>query len=136
MELLEDLKIDPQVAYTYDELGAVCHYLQQTQESEMYYRKAIRINSHLASSFYGLAQVSIARRKYEQALKWLANAQALDPQSASVHFLKAKALEGLGRRDDAKHEYDVVARMQKEVRDDLERHISGTEIPNPDLEEH
>jgi tetratricopeptide (TPR) repeat protein len=135
-EFLEDLKIDPQVAYTYDELGAVCHYLQQTNESEMYYRKAIQINSHLASSFYGLAQVSIARRNYEQALRWLANAQALDPQSASVHFLKAKALEGLGRRDDAKHEYAVVARMQKAVRDDLERHVTGAEIPNPDLGEH
>jgi tetratricopeptide (TPR) repeat protein len=133
---LEDLKIDPQVAYTYDELGAVCHYLQQTNESEMYYRKAIQINSHLASSFYGLAQVSIGRREYEQALRWLANAQALDPQSASVHYLKAKALEGLGRRDDAKNELAVVLRMQKTVRDDLERHISGGEIPNPDLDEH
>jgi tetratricopeptide (TPR) repeat protein len=135
-EFLEDLKIDPEIAYTYDELGAVCHYLQQTNESEMYYRKAIQINSRLASSFYGLAQVSIARRKYEQALRWLANAQALDPQSASVHFLKAKALEGLGRHDDAKREYAVVARMQKAVRDDLERHVSGAEIPNPDLGEH
>jgi tetratricopeptide (TPR) repeat protein len=135
-EFLEDLKIDPQVAYTYDELGAVCHYLQQTNEAETYYKKAIQINPRLASSFYGLAKLLIGRRRYEEALRALANAQELDPQSASVHYLKAKALEGLGRRDEAKNELAVVVRMQKTVRDDLERHISGTEIPNPDLDGH
>jgi Flp pilus assembly protein TadD len=135
-EFLEDLRIDPQVAYTYDELGAVCDYLQQTDEAETFYRKALQLNPHLASSFYGLAKISIGRGKYEQALRELAKAQELDPQSASVHYLKAKALEGLGRGDDAKNEFTVVAHMQETVRDDLERHISGREIPNPDLEGH
>lgn len=134
-QFLEDLKIDPQIAYTYDELGEVCDDLQQTNEAETYYRKAIQINPRLTSSFYGLAKLLIASHKYQEALRELEKAQELDAQSASVHYLKAKALEGLGRRDDAQNELAAVARMQKTVRDNLERQISGTAIPNPDLEE-
>jgi len=135
-EFLEDLKIDPQVAYTYDELGAVCDYLREKTEAETYYKKAIQINPRLASSFYGLAKLLIGRRKYEGALRALENAEELDPQSASVHYLKAQALKGLGRNDDAQNELATVTRMQKTVRDDLERQVSGAVIPNPDLEEH
>jgi len=135
-EFLEDLKIDPQVAYTYDELGAVCAYLQQTSEAEDDYRKALQIDPRLASSYYGLAKLLIARQEYKEALGALDQAQALDPQSVSVHYLKARALEGLGRRDDARAELAAVTRMQKTVRDNLEREISGATIPNPDLEQH
>jgi tetratricopeptide (TPR) repeat protein len=135
-EFLEDLKIDPQVAYTYDELGAVCDNLQQAAEAETYYKKAIQLNPRLASSFYGLAKLLIRRDRYDEALRALEKAQELDPQSSSVHYLKAKALQGLGRRDDAQIELATVSRMQKTVRDGLERQVSGAEIPNPDLEEH
>ncbi len=135
-QFLEDLKIDPQVAYTYDELGAVCDHMQQTNEAETYYRKALQLNPRLTSSLYGLAKIRIARHQYEDALRALESAQKLDPQSASVHYLKAKALEGLGRRDQAQNELATVARMQKTVRDNLERQISGVQIPNPDLEQH
>ncbi len=69
-------------------------------------------------------------------MKALAKAQELDPQSASIHFLRAKALEGLGRHNEAQNELATVAKMQKTVRDDLERNISGREIPNPDLDQH
>lgn len=135
-EFLEDLKVDPQVAYTYDELGAVCDYLQQKNEAETYYQKALQLNPRLASSFYGLAKLLIGRQKYLEALRELEKAQQLDPQSTSVHYLKAKALEGLGRHDEAQNELAAVAHMQKNVRDDLERHISGAQIPNPDFGEH
>jgi tetratricopeptide (TPR) repeat protein len=135
-EFLEDLKIDPQIAYTYDELGSVCAYLQQSSEAETNYRKALQINPRLASSFYGLAKLLIGRQAYKEALQALDKAQSLDPQSASVHYLKAKALEGLGRRDEARTELAAVSRMQKTVRDNLEREVSGAAIPNPDLEQH
>jgi len=135
-QFLKDLKIDPQVAYTYDELGAVCVYLQQTGEAEADYRKAIQLDPHLASSFYGLAKILIGRKQYKEALGPLDEAQALDPQSASVHYLKARALEGLGRRDAARAQLAAVTRMQKTVRDNLEREVSGAALPNPDLEQH
>lgn len=135
-EFLEDLKIDPQVAYTYDELGAVCVDLQQTSDAEADYRKAIQLDPHLASSFYGLAKILMGRQDYKEALGALDKAQALDPQSASVHYLKARALGGLGRRADAQNELATVTRMQKTVRDNLERQVSGAAIPNPDLEQH
>jgi tetratricopeptide (TPR) repeat protein len=135
-DFLEDLKIDPQIAYTYDELGAVCAYLQQPSEAETDYRKALEIDPRLASSLYGLAKLLIGRSAYREALQALDKAESLDPQSASVHYLKAKALQGLGRRDEARTELAAVTRMQKTVRDNLEREVSGAAIPNPDLEQH
>jgi len=125
LEFSRDLTVDPDVAYTYDELGDVCSYLGQEQEARAYFRKALQLNARLASSYYGLAKIDFQEKRYSQAWSALASAGRLDPHSASVHYLKGEILLGMGRRAESKSEFQIASRMQKTVRDQL--------LPNPEL---
>jgi tetratricopeptide (TPR) repeat protein len=133
LEFSQDLSVDPDVAYTYDELGDVCSYLGQEQEAKEYFRKALRLNTRLASSYYGLAKIDFQEKRYSQAWSVLANAGRLDPHSASVHYLRGEILLGMGRRAESQSEFKIAARMQKTIRDQLLREISGAKVPNPEL---
>ncbi|MGH9434467.1 MAG: tetratricopeptide repeat protein [Terriglobia bacterium] len=133
-EFLKDLALDPGVAYTYDELGAVCAYLQQDDEAARDYREALRLNPSLASSYYGLAKIALKEKQYSSALGALAHAGRLDPKSASVHYLRGQVLLTLGRKRQAESEFSTAASMHRAVRDALEQEISGKTLPNPEAE--
>lgn len=128
-EFLSDLAIDPDVPYTYDELGLVCSYLQQNQEARRYYRDALRLDPRLASAYYGLAEIDLQEKQYDEALKALDQAGKLDPRSASVYYLRGRVLLGMGRRAQARSQFEKAARMQKAVRDELQHEISGVKLP-------
>ncbi|MGH9405604.1 MAG: tetratricopeptide repeat protein [Terriglobia bacterium] len=132
-EFLRDLTVDPGAAYTYDELGAVCSFLEQNREAAQYYREALRRDPRLASSYYGLGKIDLRENDFAAALAALDRAAQLDPESASVHYLKARVLLALGRRGEAQSEFAAAARLQKAVRDELQREISGAKLPNPEL---
>jgi tetratricopeptide (TPR) repeat protein len=132
-EFRQDLTLDPNIAYTYDELGIVCSDLGQDQQAREYFREALRLNARLASSYYGLARIDFQEKRYEEAWSALAHAGKLDPHSASVHYLRGEILLGMGRRAESQSEFKMAARMQKTVRDQLLRDISGAQIPNPEL---
>jgi tetratricopeptide (TPR) repeat protein len=132
-EFLKDAEIEPDVAFDYDELGAVCSYLHQDDESEHCFREAVRRDSHLASSYYGLAKIYGRKGKFAGALAALDSAGRIDPASASVHYLRGQILLRMGRRREAQSEFDIAGRMQKETRDELERQVSGERMPRPEL---
>lgn len=132
-EFQQDLAIDPDIAYTYDELGTVCSYLQQNTAAEKYFQEALRLDSRLASSYYGLAKAEAQEKRYTPALAALAKAARLDSHSASIHYLRGQVLMAMGKRPEAQSEFQIAARMQRSVRDELLREISGAKLPNPEI---
>ena len=132
-EFLKDIGIEPDVAYDYDELGAVCYALDQIPEAERYFKEALRLDSGLSAADYGLAKIYKQQGKFPQALEALRAAGALDPKSASVHYLRGQVLFAMGRRGEAKPEFDEAARLKKATRDELERKISGQHPADPQL---
>ncbi len=132
-EFLKDVAIEPDVAFNYDELGAVCSSLQQEGEAEHYFREALRRDSHLASSYFGLAKIHEHQGKFPAALAALDSAGRLNPSSASIHYLRGQILLHMGRRQEAKSEFDIAGTTQKQTRDELEREVSGEQLPSPEI---
>ena len=132
-EFLKDVAIEPDLAYSYDELGNVCLGLDQNEEARRYFERALERNSKLPASWYGLAKIDRADKRYPDALKALDEAQALAPQSVSVHYLRAQTLMQLGRKAEADTEFAAVRRLQQEKLDNLERQITGTRYQDPQL---
>jgi tetratricopeptide (TPR) repeat protein len=132
-EFLKDIAIVPDVAYDYDELGAVCYALNQIPEAERYFKEASRLDPGLGTSDYGLAKVYKQQGKYAAALDALRSAAAIDPQSSSVCHLRGQVLFALGRRQEAKSQFDESARLKQGTRDDLERKMSGQHPADPQL---
>jgi len=63
----------------------------------------------------------------------LREAAAIDSQSASVHYLSGQVLFEMGRRAEAKREFDEAGRLKQATRDELERKISGQHPSDPQL---
>jgi len=132
-EFLKDAAIEPDVPYDYDQLGATCYALDQIPEAERYFKEALRLDAGLGTSHYGLAKIYKQQAKYLEALKALHAAGTIDPQSASVHYLRGQVLFAMGRRAEAKPEFDEAARLKQAVRDELERKITGQHPSDPQL---
>ena len=132
-EFLQDVTIEPEVAYSYDELGTICLGLDQNEEARRYFEQALARDTKLPASWYGLAKLDRAAKRYPEALKALDEAKALVPQSASVHYLRAQTLMQLGRKTEADADFAVVRRLQQEKLDILEQQIMGTTYRDPQL---
>jgi len=132
-EFLKDIAIEPDVAYNYDELGAVCYALDRVSEAERNFKEALRLDPSLGTADYGLAKIYKQQGKLAQALDALAAAAAIDPKSSSVFYLRGQVLFAMGRRAEAKREFDEAARLKQATRDELERKISGQHPADPQL---
>jgi tetratricopeptide (TPR) repeat protein len=132
-EFLKDVAVEPDVAYNYDELGTMCLALEQDRDARSYFEQALQRNSRIGTSWFGLAKIDKAEKRYAQALKALDSAGAIDPKSASVHYLRAQVLMQLGRKAEAQTEFTAVRRLQSESADQLEQQISGGKYRDPQL---
>jgi len=132
-EFLKDVSIEPDMAYNYDQLGSICYALDEMPDAKRYYQEALRRDPGLSTSDYGLAKIYKQENQYAAALKVLNAAGAIDPQSASVHYLRGQVLFAMGRKAEAKPEFDEAARLKQAVRDELERKISGQHPSDPQL---
>jgi len=132
-EFLEDVAIEPDVAYSYDELGTVSLDLVQEDEARGYFEQALKRNSKLPTAWYGLAKIEREGKHYAEALKDLDEASALVPASASVHYLRAQTLAQLGRQAEAQKEFATVRRLKREALDTLEQQMMGTSYRDPEL---
>jgi tetratricopeptide (TPR) repeat protein len=132
-EFLKDVAIEPEVAYNYDQLGLVCFALNQVPEAERYFKEALRLDAGLGTSEFGLAKIYKDQGKYTEALSALRAAAAIDPRSASVHYLRGQILFTMGRRAEARLAFDEARKLHQATRDDLERKVSGQRVSDPQL---
>jgi len=132
-EFLKDIAVEPEVPYNYDELGTMSLALERNLEARRYFEQALRRNSQIGTSWFGLAKILKAEKHYAAALKALASAGAIDPKSASVHYLRAQILMQVGRKGEAQTEFEAVRRLQSETAGKLERQISGGKYRDPQL---
>jgi tetratricopeptide (TPR) repeat protein len=132
-EFLADVALEPEVAFNYDQLGGVSWDLEQYAEAARYYREALRRDSHIASSAFGLARFYRKEEKYAQALAALDTAGKLDPASASVHYLRGQILVRVGRKEEGRKYLAAAGRMLRAQTDRLERDVSGESFLDPQL---
>jgi tetratricopeptide (TPR) repeat protein len=121
------------VAFDYDQLGLICYALGQIPEAERYFKQALSLDASLGTSDFELAKIYKQQGKYAEALHAVGAAEAIDPHSASAHYLHAQVLFAMGRHVEAKPEFDEAARLQKATRDELELKVSGRHVSDPQL---
>jgi tetratricopeptide (TPR) repeat protein len=124
-EFLEDEAIEPDLLFDYEELAVIYLKLGHRHEAEQAFFHAVQLDPRAAAAYLGLAKIDNASGRYAQALANLNQAEKVNSQSASVHYLKAQALSHLHRQDEAKAEFEASARLRKSVRDRLEEQVSG-----------
>lgn len=124
-ELKKDAAIEPDFAYNYEELGLLYAKLNEPEKAEASFRKAIEHNRELVNSYFGLAKLYRDAARYQEALDMLDHAEALAPQSASVHYMRGQVLNRLGQREQARQEFDTASKLLKSFNDRLQQDPSG-----------
>jgi superkiller protein 3 len=124
-ELKRDASIEPEFAYNYEELGLLYAKLEQPEKAETSFRRAIELNHELVNSYFGLAKLYRDAARYRDALEMLDHAEALAPQSASVHYTRGQVLTHLGQRAQARQEFETAAKLLKSFNDRLQQDPSG-----------
>ena len=124
-ELKKDVILEPDFAYNYEELGLLYTKLNEPDKAETSFRKAIEHNRDLVNSYFGLSKLYRDAARYQEALEMLDHAEALAPQSASVHYMRGQVLNHLGQRAQARQEFDAASKLLKSFNDRLQQDPSG-----------
>jgi tetratricopeptide (TPR) repeat protein len=132
-EFLEDVAIEPGVAFNYDQLGLLSSQQHSIPQAEAYFKDAVQRDPRLGTSWFGLAKLYKEQDSFPEALTALDKAGALDPKSASVHYLRAQVLTALKRNNEAQAEFAIVQKLKKETVDALEAEISGARYRDPNI---
>jgi tetratricopeptide (TPR) repeat protein len=119
-ELEKDIAIEPEFAYNYEDLGILYAQRDQPDKAEHYFREAVARNDQLVNSWFGLAKLYRDTGRYQEALAMLNRAEALAPQSGSVHYTRGQVLSHLGQTARAREEFDTSARLLKAFNDRLQ----------------
>ena len=121
------------IAYDYDQLGIVAYLQQRNQEAQRDFEDAVKREPSIGTSWYGLAKIYREQGRFSQALKAIDHALAIDPNSASVHYLRSQILIQLGRKEEAQTDLADVRRLQHESLDQLEKQMEGGQYHDPQL---
>jgi tetratricopeptide (TPR) repeat protein len=124
-ELQKDAAIEPEFPYNYEDLGILYVQLNQSERAEHSFRQAIERKSTLVNSYFGLAKLYRDAARYPEALEMLHHAEALAPQSASVHYAKGQVLAHLGQSAKAHQEFEAAAQLLKSFNDRMQLDPSG-----------
>ncbi len=124
-ELLKQAALDPDFAYTFEDLGILYAQTNKPDRAEDYFHRAIKLNDTLVNSYFGLVKLYRDAGQYRQALEMLDRAEALAPQSASLHYTRGQVLAHLGQSAASRQEFDTSARLLKSFNDRLQQDPSG-----------
>ena len=108
-EFSKDVAIEPDMALNYEEIGNSYWLSEDDAKAEETYREALQRDPRLVNSMLGLAKIYQKQQKYSAALAQADAALKVDPDRTDAHYLRAQALQRLGRSAEAKHELQAAA---------------------------
>jgi tetratricopeptide (TPR) repeat protein len=124
---------DSAIAYDYDQLGIVAYLQQQNQEAQHDFEEAVKREPSIGTSWYGLAKIYREQGRHKDALKAIDHAIAIDPDSASVHYLRSQILMQLDRKTEAQADLAAVRQLQQKSLDHVEKLMEGGRYHDPQL---
>src|SRR5579872_285125 len=97
--------------------GIAYHQLQDFQDAEKYYRRAIKLNPKYSEAINNLGTVYYAKKSYRRAIAQYRNALRIAPNSASILSNLGTAYLARKQDDDAMKAYDEAFAIDPEVFD-------------------
>ena len=140
-EFHKDLAIEPDLADTYELLGEFYMQSGNDKDAEKSFHEALRRNSRMPGSLFGLAKIYLRQEKYQQALAAIDGAMPMALNSRNLHYLRGRILAKMGRNQAAEKEFTTAAKIEdasiqkdKNKGKDPETLEDGR-LPNPELKQ-
>lgn len=132
-EFQAELANDPQHAQAMLYLGDTLLQLNKPSEARPLLTKAIEIDSSMWLGDLDLGIIDSDAGRNDDALRELQAAAKLQDSEVNVHWRLARLYRTMGRKDEAKVEFDKASKLNKAADDDLYKKInSGRDRPPAD----
>jgi tetratricopeptide (TPR) repeat protein len=95
-------------------LGKTLAELGEHQAAVRHIDRAAELAPHDARPLLERSRIDLATGKLDSALSWLDTALAIDAEELELHYLRGLVLARLGRKDEARSEQEVTARLRRD----------------------
>ena len=133
VEFQKDLALEPDAAFTYEQLGKVESMLQNEGEAAKDFGQAVKLDPQLVESRIGLAKIAEGKREYIAALAQLDEIIRLDKNNASSHYLRGQVLLRMGRDKQGREELAVATKMLNDQRAARHKELERETVASPEL---
>lgn len=134
-EFRKDIALEPDMAYNYQQLGILHLQAGKDDEAEKDFREALRREPRLPTSLLELGTLRERKGDLQEALKLLNTAVELAPDNHNVHFVRARLLLKLGRKEEAKKEFALSQKLADALVNKDRARMNGTDVPSPEAAE-
>ena len=98
-------------------LGRIRQLEGHPDEARLAYERALQLDPDSLLVLSSLADLHLANRDFESAVRLLERARSLDDRDPGIHMNLGIAYRGVGRFEDAREEYEVVLALWPEAHD-------------------
>lgn len=116
-QYLEALKLAPEDLAANYNLGAIAVEQKNYDEAEKYFTQTLALEPNHVLAAYGLGQMYFTQKEFDKVVDTVDPLLKSNPENASLHSLKAKSLEKLGKIMEAKTEYSTVLKYIPDDKD-------------------
>jgi tetratricopeptide (TPR) repeat protein len=102
------------------EMGAIAVSQQDDERAYKHYDRAVALNPKEVEAQVGMGRLLMAKKKIEEAIRFLRLAIEADPLNGEAHYRLAVAYRDLHRPDDAQKEMQLfqnIKRIKEQVKD-------------------
>jgi tetratricopeptide (TPR) repeat protein len=124
-ELQAELANDPNHLQAMLYLSDTYIQMNQLADAKPLLEKVVKANPSLGLAHLDLGIVYLESEKNQDALRELALAEKLTPNDVNVHWRLGRLYRTLGRKDEAKAEFDQANVLNKQADDDLYKKIAN-----------
>jgi tetratricopeptide (TPR) repeat protein len=109
-----ELSLDPNSADTHYSLGAYyLSYGNNPEQARQYFERTLKLKPTHLGGYLGLMKIHISQGRSQEALRLADQATALASGNEEFHYLKARALGLLGKKEEAEKELKTFERMRE-----------------------
>jgi tetratricopeptide (TPR) repeat protein len=113
-------RINPAYAPTYDRLGDVYTQLGDYQQAQESLTRALSLDVSSTGPFIQMGKVFLKKNDPQTAAMYLEHAKKMDPGNSLTHILLGQAYRGLGKKDQARQEFESASRISAASRPTLQ----------------
>ncbi len=118
---LQSLKLEPQSAEVFFNLGHAYLKLDKNLDALKALKESVRLNPEVAEAHYGLGVANSRVRHFKDAVDAFKKATTLSPKMAKAHFGLSLAYQEMGNMNGMLQEYRILERLDRSLARKLEQ---------------
>jgi tetratricopeptide (TPR) repeat protein len=119
-EFNQERHINPAYAPVYDRLGDVYLQLGDSQQAQESLTRALSLDLSSTGPFIQMGKVFLKKNDPQTAAMYLEHAEKMDPGNSLTHMLLGQAYRGLGKKDEARQQFESAAKISANSRPTLQ----------------